>query len=143
MKTIYGTRRELRLALEQSLDENGITDRVVRMSLIECFEQDCVHDWNAAERAFAKGIKRALASGAETVHLTRSGKVAVVATPDPVYLAAGEEIASAAIPPLDFDDQADRDSLAELVEQKIRTAQRHGETLSFAAAAETIVKKFG
>src|SRR5450755_4743399 len=142
MREIKATRRELRLALETVLDEKGVTDRVTRTSLIECFEQDCKHDWNAAGRAFARGIRMALASGSsDEAYLSRPGKVFVGATDQLVHLAAGGKETAKELPRLNYGDFEDRETLAELVEQKIRTAQRHGKTLSFASAAEEVMKK--
>lgn len=139
MSAISVTRRELRLAMDEVLDERGITDPRTRTSLIERCLRDFKVDADAAMRAFVRGVKMAASGSSDDGSVGAPGKVFVSATPAQVFLSAGA--AEKELPALDFDDPDDRDTLDALVQQRIRTAQRNGERLSFAAAAEEVMKR--
>ena len=118
--------------LDSLLREKHI-DGPTRSRLIRKFLEDCQVNIKSATRALFSAVKA-----------YRSGKPTDddIDLPPPglIYLAAGGKATEQELPSLSYNDQEDRDCLAELVEQRVRTAERRGQKLSFADAAQAVMK---
>lgn len=142
MRAIPAKASDVREAVDGWLLSKGV-DTEPRRRLVETFMAECQRDIATACVNLSRVAKRYLQEAGETAHSSQRGRVFVGATDSLVYLAAGEK-AKKELPPLDLNDQEDRETFAELVEQRVRTAKRHGETLSFASAAEAVMRtEFG